>query len=147
MVFPASVEASLLHSRQKDLFAHSVRVFETFEQIGFVLEDFGANSFLIREVPASMVKQDLLKVVRDVLDDIQNGRNVKKAQGKKEALLVSMACRSAIMFGDKLSRDEMVGLIRDMDKTEQPYTCPHGRPSMFVLSFDELEKKFGRRGF
>lgn len=117
-----------------------------FTDLGLDIESFGGDTFVIQAAPNYLIKDDLSKVVKSVLDDLQDGKTIKKALGKKEALLASMACRSAVMFGDKLSMDEMYALVKEWEKTTNRYTCPHGRPCLFVLSFDELEKKFGRRG-
>ncbi len=118
-----------------------------FAGLGMEIEAFGGDTFVISSAPSYLIKDDLSEVVKNVLDDLQDGKTVKQALGKKEALLASMACRSAVMFGDKLTHEEIVALIKDWEQSTNRYTCPHGRPCLFMLSFDELEKKFGRRGF
>lgn len=66
-------------------------------------------------------------------------------QGRVEEMLTYLSCRSAIKFGQKLSMEEMESLIKQLDKVKNPYTCPHGRPTMVSLSMDELSKMFGRK--
>jgi len=56
-----------------------------------------------------------------------------------------MACRGAVKAGDRLEREEMVSLIRELPPTEHPHTCPHGRPTMIEITREELEKRFRRR--
>lgn len=141
---PLLTPLSIDLSHQESLFVKEN--LELFANLGFEIEEFGGDSFVIQAVPSNLGKTDPIKVVKGILDDLENGKIPKKAQERKEAIITSMACRSAIMFGDKLAHNEMLALIREMDKIDRKFTCPHGRPSMFVLSFDELEKKFGRRG-
>ncbi len=77
---------------------------------------------------------------------MSNEKTPTNIQGKKEMIIHFMSCRSAIKFGQKLSIDEMNSLLEQLDKVDRPYTCPHGRPTMVRLTFDELEKMFGRKG-
>lgn len=118
---------------------------DVFTNLGFEIEEFGGNSFVVRAVPHCLVKEDVDVVVRGVLDDIENCNLPTEIQGKVEEILTYMACRSAIKFGQKLSLDEMQALINQLAKTERPYTCPHGRPSIVALSMVELDRMFGRK--
>ncbi|MEK7672755.1 MAG: DNA mismatch repair endonuclease MutL, partial [Patescibacteria group bacterium] len=118
---------------------------ETFEKLGFEIEPFGGNTFVIHGVPTFLVKEDLNQVIKGVLDDIANNKTPTGMQGKIEEILTYMSCRSAIKFGQKLSLDEMQGLLQQMQTLKRPYTCPHGRPTMIHLTLDELAKMFGRK--
>ncbi|MEK7085576.1 MAG: DNA mismatch repair endonuclease MutL [Patescibacteria group bacterium] len=116
-----------------------------FDDLGFEIEPFGGNTFVVHAVPAFLSKEDLEQVVRGVLDDIFNQKNSSKIHGDVEKILTYMACRSAIKFGQKLNLPEMQELIMQMDKLKRPYTCPHGRPTMISLTLSELERMFGRK--
>lgn len=118
---------------------------EVFEKLGFEIEPFGGNTFIINGVPSFLAGEDVDQVVRGVLDDISNEKAPSKLQGRIEEIVNYMACRSAIKFGQRLNLPEMQALIQQMDELKRPYTCPHGRPTMVSLSLSELEKMFGRK--
>lgn len=118
---------------------------EIFENLGFEIEPFGGNTFMVQAVPAFLSKEDIDATIKGVLDDLINKKNPSKLQGKTEEIITYMSCRSAIKFGQKLSLDEMQALIMQMEKLKRPYTCPHGRPTMVSLTLDELNKMFGRK--
>lgn len=118
---------------------------ETFEALGFEIEQFGGDTFVVRSVPTCLAKEDLDVVIKGVLDDIGDKKSASKFQGKVEEILTYMSCRSAIKFGQKLDMPEMESLIDQMDELTRPYTCPHGRPTMVSLTLDELHKMFGRK--
>ncbi len=118
---------------------------EVFVNLGFEIEPFGGNTFIVHSVPGFLAKEDLDTVIKGVLDDILENKKPSNMQGRIEEILTYMSCRSAIKFGQKLSLPEMQALIMQMDKCKRPYTCPHGRPTMISLSLNELEKMFGRK--
>lgn len=118
---------------------------EIFAHLGFEIDNFGGNSFVIAAVPAFLSQEDTDAVIKGVLDDISIGKKPQKAQGRTEEIITYMACRSAIKFGQSLSQNEMQGLIEQMGKCKRPYTCPHGRPTMISLTLSELERMFGRK--
>lgn len=131
-----------LASREKQILQENMVIFE---ELGFEIEPFGGETFIVQSVPAFLAGEDMDSVIKGVLDDILNGKNPAKAQGRKEEILTYMSCRSAIKFGQKLSPAEMQALILQMEKLKKPYTCPHGRPTMISLTLDELGKMFGRK--
>lgn len=116
---------------------------EDFSALGFELEEFGGKTFLVRAAPVGILRRGPEKVISDFIADL--GKNPVK--NFREHLLTYTACRGAIKFGDPLSISEMEALIRDMDKTKNAGHCPHGRPSMVNLSFNELEVMFKRKNF
>ncbi|MFA7685996.1 MAG: DNA mismatch repair endonuclease MutL [Candidatus Gracilibacteria bacterium] len=116
-----------------------------FTVLGFDIQNFGGRTFIINAVPSFLSGEDIDEVVKGVLDDIVNEKNPTKFQGKSEAIINYMSCRSAIKFGQKLTLSEMQALIMKMEKLQRPYTCPHGRPTMIKLTLSELERMFGRK--
>lgn len=119
---------------------------DIFEALGFEIAPFGGNTFVVSAVPSCLAADEIDVVFKGVLDDIVNNKVPTEMQGKTEEMLTYMACRSAIKFGQKLSNDEMQGLVNEVMKMERPYTCPHGRPTMVSLTMSELGKMFGRIG-
>lgn len=116
---------------------------ELFARLGFIIEPFGGGTLLLRAVPPALVDADPVRVLLDVLDEMQDEHRQGTTYG--EAALWSVACRSAIKAGQPLSTDEMVELVRQLEATSSPQTCAHGRPTMIHLSVSQLERQFGRR--
>jgi len=113
--------------------------------MGFEIEPFGGNTFSVNAVPSFIVKEDIEKVVFGLIDDLRDNASKGDFQQRKEKALRYMACRSAVKFGDPLSTQEQHALIKKLQQIDQPYTCPHGRPTMINMSSDELLKRFGRK--
>lgn len=112
---------------------------------GFGLEPFGGDAWLVRAVPAVYGRVDPRRALEETLEGIADGRDL--VGESKEAALVAVICkRAAIKGGQALSLDEMRQLVRQLEACRDPGSCPHGRPTMLVLSRMQLEKEFGRRG-
>ncbi|MDO8670594.1 MAG: DNA mismatch repair endonuclease MutL [Dehalococcoidia bacterium] len=109
---------------------------------GFAVETFGSNCCLLRAVPSFLREANPKEAFLAVLDDLSYGAATMEW---KEKLAMSMACHGAVRAGQALSIEEMRDLIRQLEKTNLPRTCPHGRPTMVHLSSSLLEKEFGRR--
>jgi len=118
---------------------------EILEKLGFEIEEGPGGALVLYAVPATLSSEDISEVIHGVLSDIGHEKKPSNLQGRKEMILHYMACRSAIKFGQRLSIDEMDSLLKQLDEIDRPYTCPHGRPTMIKLTFDELERMFGRK--
>jgi DNA mismatch repair protein MutL len=118
---------------------------EILKSLGFEIEPFGGNTYVIYAVPSCLVSEDIDDVIKGVLDDVKQGRMASNVQGKVEEVLTYMSCRTAIKFGQSLSLVEMQSLVEQLDTLKRPFTCPHGRPTMISLTLGELEKMFGRK--
>ena len=114
---------------------------ELLGEFGLALEHFGGRSYLLRAVPALMAGGDLSEAVRSLLDSLASSEERLR---REERIASSIACHGAVRAGDPLTIDEMRALIRQLEETRQPGTCPHGRPTMIHLSSRQLEKEFGR---
>ncbi|MBD3270013.1 hypothetical protein GF376_00640, partial [Candidatus Peregrinibacteria bacterium] len=99
----------------------------------------------IQAVPSFLIKHDLEKVILGVIDDIRSENSNSDFNQRKEKILTYMACRSAVKFGDSLSLEEMQALVKQLEKSESKFSCPHGRPSMIILEKSELWARFGRK--
>lgn len=110
---------------------------------GFELDSFDGLSYVLRAVPAVFRRGDPVDGLIEVLEMLR--RDASSLGGYREALAASIACHSAVRAGMSLDHREMQEIIRLLEKTENPHTCPHGRPTMLHLSSHNLERQFGRR--
>ena len=127
-----------LSPREEEALKSSI---EILTQFGFTIESFGARSYLIRAVPALLIKTDIIEAISTLLDNLATK---KTPTSWEERIAQSLACHSAIRAGQMLSSEEMKGLLRQLEQVRQPRACPHGRPTMIHLSSHQLEKEFGR---
>lgn len=112
-------------------------------RIGFQIEPFGPNAFMIRTVPAMLTKLDPSRALLDVVEDLERGD--APLQGKIEARIILRVCKSAaVKAGQTLSFQEMEAMIHQLEECRNPHTCPHGRPTLIHLSASQLAKEFGR---
>jgi DNA mismatch repair protein MutL len=125
-------DALLLHEKLPEL-----------EAIGFELEPFGVDTYLIRAVPAAL-KGDPVQTLRDIVDELVELSVSKRLPVAREQIWITTACKLAVKAGDLLSMPEMRKLIEDLARTENPYLCPHGRPITIILTWHEIERKFKR---
>jgi DNA mismatch repair protein MutL len=112
-------------------------------QVGFEVDAFGGDTFLVRAIPSVLSGQDPLRTLEEIVNAMTNRRNLVGEE--LEARMVKMICkRAAIKAGQLLSDLEMQELLHQLEACQSPRTCPHGRPTMIQLSAGELEKAFGR---
>lgn len=141
----------LLTPLQLDLGVDSARLLREhaaeFAALGYELEEFGGNTFLVRAVPAGLEKRDPEAVLREVLADVTNEWKQNHVKNVREVLATVTACRGAIKFGDPLTMLEMEALLKDMAVTPNCTHCPHGRPALFTWTHEKLEELFKRRNF
>jgi DNA mismatch repair protein MutL len=115
------------------------------EKIGFRIEPFGPNTFRVRAVPAILAGVDPAAAVRVLVEDFEEDES--PLQAEIEAKIIARVCkRAAVKAGQSLSLEEQRALLRDLEASTSPRTCPHGRPTMIHLPVDMLERQFGRRG-
>jgi DNA mismatch repair protein MutL len=109
---------------------------------GFIIEDFG-GSVRVRSVPAGLREGDLSSALLEVAEHLA-GRGGSTPEDWREAMLTTVACHSSVRAGQALSLEEMRELIGQLERCAAPRTCPHGRPTMILLSTSQLERQFGR---
>jgi DNA mismatch repair protein MutL len=117
---------------------------DSLKALGFEIEEFGSNSFIVRSVPAVSAKAPAKQLLLDIVTELLEAGSSSQLEVKKENIRKLVACHSAIKAGDKLTAQEMAQLIRDLQATENPLTCPHGRPTMVRITPEQLSKMFGR---
>jgi DNA mismatch repair protein MutL len=109
---------------------------------GFEVEAFGGNSYLLRAVPSVLTAQDPAQALTNVLDMVALEGVLRE---QEDALAASIACHAAIRAGRPLAEAEMRALLEQLEATDNPHTCPHGRPTMIHFSSYNMEREFGRR--
>lgn len=112
--------------------------------VGFDIEPFGGESFVVRSAPAALRGKSPLKVLQDMVDELVDGAVSRKLTPTREQIWITSSCKMAVKAGDALSHAEMEKLIVDLASTENPYLCPHGRPITITLGRDDLLRKFYR---
>jgi DNA mismatch repair protein MutL len=116
---------------------------EPIEQLGYVVEHFGGREYMINGIPGNLFNLDMKDLFIEMLDDFSNlsGRETPELILEKVA---SMSCKAAVKGNTKLSMEEVESLIDELLTLENPYNCPHGRPTIISMTKYELEKKFKR---
>ena len=121
---------------------------ELLNQLGFDIEPFGGETYLVRAVPTMLAQGDIGQAIVEIVDGLAEGGAAgagEEAVSTAEQALISLVCHSAVRAGKTLSQEEMRDLIRQLEETAMPRTCPHGRPTMIHLSAEQLAREFGRR--
>lgn len=119
---------------------------ELFNNTGFEIEEFGGNAIKISAVPSEITSSSIKDVFLDLVDSLQKESGVKEAE-KSEYFIFTMACKAAVKANMNLNPLEIESLIDEMMNLENPFTCPHGRPTAIKMTKYEMEKKFKRTGF
>ena len=116
---------------------------DNFNEIGFVIEPFQGTDFAVRAVPSELYTLDSEDVLMDIIDNFtaEIGSMVPNIVTEK---IASMSCKASIKGNTKISFAEADALIDELLSCENPYNCPHGRPTIIKMSKEELEKKFKR---
>jgi DNA mismatch repair protein MutL len=115
------------------------------QRLGFQVEVFGPNTFLVRAIPTLLADIDPSAALRVLVEDFEEDET--PLQSEIEAKIIARVCkRAAIKAGQTLSPQEQNALLDGLVACQSPRTCPHGRPTMIHLSIDLLERQFGRRG-
>ena len=126
-------------------------------RLGFQVEAFGPNTFLVRTIPSLLAGSDPAAALRALVEDFEEDETPLQAEIATfvperrqlwvEARIIARVCkRAAVKAGHPLSPEEQRALLLDLEACQSPRTCPHGRPTMIHISVDLLERQFGRKG-
>ncbi len=126
-------EIDILLSRQQEL-----------NDFGFVLEAFGGNSIVVREIPALFSKTDISKLIQDLADTIKEFDDTILLKDKLTDICARMACHGSVRAGRVLTIEEMNALLRQMEECSTSGQCIHGRPTYIELKLSDVERLFGR---
>ena len=137
LLVPTVIELS-----QED-YAYYIENEVVFSNTGFNIIEFGENTISIKEVPIILGKPDIKNLFNDILDNLKNMGTGKTVEIKYNKV-ASLACKAAVKANNQLTELEMNKLINDLRYIEEPFTCPHGRPTIIKITLNELEKRFKR---
>jgi DNA mismatch repair protein MutL len=117
---------------------------DLFQQMGFGVSDFGGDSFVIDAMPSYFSGASSRSMLIDISEGFEKGGRHAGRERWREHAIATAACRAAVKARDRLTMEEIEGLVNDLARTRMPYTCPHGRPTLIFTSYRELNRKFGR---
>ena len=115
-----------------------------FRQAGFMLEEFGENTIKLSGVPEVCVDLDTEELFKETLDEINTVARTAK-QEKEEKFIATVACKAAVKAHMQLTKEEVDSLMKKLLELPNPFTCPHGRPTVIKMSKYEIERKFARK--
>lgn len=138
LMFPETVELSLADSKKVEQHADAL------EKMGFSIRDFGDNAYVISAVPALGSHISPSDLFLDVLEQFGSRQSKNRTGSMQEDILASMACKSAVKAGDKLSPKEIEALLNNMARADLFSHCPHGRPVLKQFSDSDIKKWFHR---
>jgi DNA mismatch repair protein MutL len=123
-----------------------------FEEFGYEIEGFGPDAYAIRAVPSNLYNLDQQELFISLLDELLDYASLRTEESAKEMAfslfitkLATMACKAAVKGNMAISFAEADKLVDDLLKLDNPYMCPHGRPTLISMSKYELERKFSRK--
>ncbi|MBF0620593.1 MAG: DNA mismatch repair endonuclease MutL [Magnetococcales bacterium] len=117
---------------------------EEMEKYGVLVEPFGQDAFVVREVPAMLADTNPNQLIADLLSDLIEMGESSAVERRRNRILATMACHGSVRANRKLNRDEMNALLRRLEITQRGGQCNHGRPTYVRLSLKEIEKFFER---
>ena len=117
---------------------------ESLRELGMHLESFGKDGFLLRSVPAVLKNHDQESIVREVAGRLIREEKDHTLQNKMEDIMIMMSCRNAIKVNHPMELDQIRKLMHDLEQTQMPYTCPHGRPIALLFEMNDILRKFQR---
>lgn len=137
LLFPQQVKLS--HKEYRVILENKTLLYE----FGIEADDFGHDTLIIHSLPDALDSADLRGILSDIASAISEGVHPDKSL--KEALAARIACHASVRGKEILNREEFSRLIADLDKTEYPDQCPHGRPTRLFFTLDDLKKMFKRK--
>ena len=142
---PAAADPRSGGSRSVGSDAGVVRARDELAELGLVIEAFGPDAVMVREVPAMLGKLDVKGLIRDLADEIAETGNALSLKERLEEVSGTLACHMSVRAGRRLNAEEMNALLREMEATPHSGQCNHGRPTYVELKLADIEKLFGRR--
>ncbi len=137
LLFPESLEVT---PEEEDLIDERM---EEIKKMGFDVRKFGRRTYVVEAVPAHFKRALQKTILTDMVDEVIGTR--AESDDMNHLLAAGFACRAAIKAGDRLSPEETQALLDQLFKSRMPFACPHGRPTMIRLSWEEIERRFLRR--
>jgi len=138
LLFPVVLELALT---ERAVVESGLQYFNAF---GFEINDFGGRALSISAIPAFLKDGSIEETIRDIIKYLLDGKDPDSFLEPEKRFAAAFACGAAIKAGQKLSQEEMNALLNSLFSTKNPYTCPHGRPTLVRMSLDELSRRFLR---
>jgi DNA mismatch repair protein MutL len=110
------------------------------KNLGYEVEEFGNNSLIVKGVPSFLELTEAKLFLDEIIENI-SGQSLHKNRTEK---IISRACKKAVKANDHLNHQEMLHLLKALSLTENPYSCPHGRPVIIKLNESDIDKMFKR---
>lgn len=129
-----------MNGQQESLYKEYASVFEN---LGFEIENFGGNEYALRAVPVDLYGCNEKELFEEIMDELASGP-IRDNVSVMEEKIASMSCKAAVKGNMRMSLKEVEALIEQLLLLENPYHCPHGRPTLISMSKYEIEKKFKR---
>ncbi|SFP90728.1 DNA mismatch repair protein MutL [Butyrivibrio proteoclasticus] len=131
-----------LSASEEELF---LKYRQYFEKLGFNIENFGGHEYAMRAIPIDLFGCDNEKdMFIEILDELSHETNLDRTPDVINYKIASMACKASVKGNTKMSRAELEALLDELLTLENPYNCPHGRPTIISMSKYEIDKKFKR---
>ena len=137
LLFPRQVKLS--HNEHAVILDNT----ETLKNFGIDVEDFGQSTLIVRSLPDALKESDIRGILSDVASCLIEG--IRPDKSLRETLAAKIACHSSLRGKTILNQEEITNLITQLEQTNQPDQCPHGRPTRIFLSPDDLRKMFKRK--
>lgn len=128
-----------LNMQQEDAYKRNK---QAFSRLGFEIEEFGGNAYKVTGLPAGLPNINLKQMLIDMIDGLTDDNSTDLDIITER--VATMSCKAAVKGNNKLSFEEAKELIEELMQAENPYNCPHGRPTLIVMSKYEVERKFKR---
>jgi len=137
LLFPRQVKLS---HKEYRVILEDIQILRDF---GIEVDDFGHETVIVRSLPDALKDADIRGILSDAASCLIEG--VTPDKSLKEAIAARIACHSSVRGKEILNQEELLNLIADLEKTEHPDQCPHGRPTRIFISLDDLKKMFKRK--
>ena len=139
LMFPLAVEFSPAEAEALSQSLDALKV------LGLELEPFGNHGFLLRTVPAILKNHQHEAILRNIAETLSRDGSHNALQDKLDDVVIMMSCRNAIMVNHPMELDQIKKLLYELEQTEMPYTCPHGRPIALFFDLNDILRKFKRK--
>lgn len=135
LLIPELIELSI---QEKNILMNNINIFEDFK---FEIDEISENAIALRSVPDFELRRSNIEILKSIIESLMDNKTITDI---REKIIISMACRSSIMAGQKLSFNEMQNLIETLHKLNK-YNCPHGRPVISTITKNDLDKMSKRK--
>jgi DNA mismatch repair protein MutL len=135
---PVTLDLSLTQSQVLEEYE------EIFKKLGYEIEHFHEHAYHIRKVPEFLKDFPHTDLISSYIEDLEERGDVVQITNHEQTMLAFLACKSAIKAGDNLTKEQMKDVLKQLGKSENNSTCPHGRPTRILITMEELYSMFKR---